>query len=75
MEVSNEKLVAAYQYVFNSPEGQIVLQDLGVLCREISDPSLGQDTTILPMNLAHEECAYINGQRSVYRQIVGLSSK
>jgi len=66
--VNNElqKLLSTYRMVFNSPEGQVILEDL----RRLSaiDEQAGSELT-------HSECTYRNAMQDMYRYIEAMISE
>jgi len=61
-----EKLVNSYRRVFNSPEGEVVLEDL----RRLSaiDEQAGSELT-------HSQCTYRNAMQDMYRYIEAIISE
>lgn len=66
MDRDLEKLVNSYRRVFNSAEGEVVLEDL----RRLSsiDEQAGSELT-------HSECTYRNAMQDVYRYIEAIISE
>lgn len=66
MDKELEKLVSSYRRAFNSPEGQVILEDL----RRLSsiDEQAGSDLT-------HSQCTYRNAMQDMYRYIEALISE
>lgn len=66
MDKELQKLVSSYRRVFNSPEGQVILEDL----RRLSsiDEQAGSDLT-------HSQCTYRNAMQDMYRYIEALISE
>lgn len=66
MDKDLEKLVNSYRRVFNSPEGEVVLEDL----RRLSsiDEQAGSELT-------HSQCTYRNAMQDVYRYIEAIISE
>ena len=66
MDRDLEKLVNSYRRVFNSPEGEVVLEDL----RRLSaiDEQAGSELT-------HSQCTYRNAMQDMYRYIEAIISE
>lgn len=66
MDKELEKLVSSYRRVFNSPEGQVILEDL----RRLSsiDEQAGSELT-------HSQCTYRNAMQDMYRYIEAVISE
>lgn len=66
MDRDLEKLVNSYRRVFNSPEGETVLEDL----RRLSsiDEQAGSELT-------HSQCTYRNAMQDMYRYIEAIISE
>ena len=66
MDKELQKLVSSYRRVFNSPEGQVILEDL----RRLSsiDEQAGSDLT-------HSQCTYRNAMQDMYRYIEAVISE
>mgnify|MGYP003119231353 CR=1 FL=1 len=66
MDRDLEKLVNSYRRVFNSAEGEVVLEDL----RRLSsiDEQAGSELT-------HSQCTYRNAMQDVYRYIEAIISE
>lgn len=66
MDKELQKLVSSYRRVFNSPEGQVILEDL----RRLSsiDEQAGSELT-------HSQCTYRNAMQDMYRYIEAVISE
>ena len=72
-----DRLIGAYRYVFNSPEGQKVLEDLMIWSGMIPDPEkvkVMKLTHFAGDDLTHSQCAYRNGTQDVVKYIEAMSS-
>jgi hypothetical protein len=74
-----EKVVGAYRRAFNTPEGELVLQELAVFCGLAPDPDMrdiqNQLSHFAGSELSHAECAYRNGMQDLYRHIEALATE
>jgi len=67
-----DKLMGAYKYVFNSPEGQVVLKDLSEFSGMTPDPEGLKEARMTHMagaDLTHAQCAYRNGMQDLFRYV------
>lgn len=72
-----DKILGAYQYVFNSPEGRLVLNDLAKFTGMAPDPlfNTGRESHRAGPDLTHAECAYRNGQQDLYKYIEAIATE
>ena len=72
-------IVGAYRRALNTPEGEVVLEDLGVFCGLIPDPEQRDQENKLShfagSEMTHAECAYRNGMQDMFKHIEALATE
>ena len=69
------KLVGYYQYVFNSAEGELVMEDIGVRCGVLAGNSAEDPAYFAGPSMTAEQRAYRDGQQDAFKAIEAMAQK
>lgn len=70
-----EELIGSYRRALKTPEGEVILNDIGVMCGMLPDPEQIKGHVLSHMagsEMTHAECAYRNGMQDLYKYMEAM---